>query len=248
MSVGDAIESISVFFNDLIGAVVPASVWAIGIAVMHIDVARAVSAPMLGGGGWSLIAIGVLFAAGHLLLAVYEPINWILVLVHSRMAAMVKAHPALEKIGLEKISGKIRTYDEIAGARKRSYIVFAKMIEANQNFALGEDKCWEPRDLRSIAMTVSQTGEALGRRFMFIALLCRGTGTALVLLAMHFSIVRLIAPESLRLYSAALPWWLQVALLLAAAYLLFIRETTFVSRAMATPFACATAELGFRKS
>jgi hypothetical protein len=247
MSAGDAVESISVFFNDLVGAVVPASVWALGIVVMHVGFGSVLSAPAFDGVAWPLFAVGVLFAAGHLLLAVYEPINWALVLVHAKMAKAVEAHPWLRQVGLEKLSTTICAYEEVAGSNRNSYILFAKAERSNSMLVLGENEEWLPRDLRSFAMTLSPAGEALGRRFMFIALLCRGTGTALVLLALQFSVVRLIAPESLYSYSVALPWWLQVGLLLGAAYLLFIRETTFFARAMATPFACAIAELSIPK-
>lgn len=242
MSAGDTVESISVFFNDLIGAVVPASVWALGLAVMHMGFGPRTSIPAFDGAVWPLLAVGVLFAAGHFLLAVYEPINWVLVLVHKGMAILVEKWPGLGKVGLKILSRQIYKYDEEKGSERNSYILFAKFVQSNSLLALKDVKDWAPRDLRSVAMTVSPAAEALGRRFMFIALLCRGTGTALVLLAFHFSIVRLIAPKLLHTYSAALPWTLQVALLLGAAYLLFVRETSFYARAMATPFACAVAE------
>lgn len=248
MSVGDAVDSISVFFNDLIGAVVPASVWALGIAVMHVGFGSGSSIPAFDGAVWPILAVGVLFAAGHFLLAVFGPINWALILAHQWLAKLAKNYPWLGKVGLNELSGKICEYDEEKGSEKSSYILFARVVQSNSTLAPGEGKEWAPRELRSVAMTVSPAAEALGRRFMFIALLCRGTGTALVLLALQFSIVRWIAPELLHPYSAALPWGLQVALLLGAAYLLFIRDTSFFARAMATPFACAVAELGVRKA
>ncbi|MCS9379224.1 hypothetical protein N1E52_18205 [Pseudomonas aeruginosa] len=53
MKVDDAVETIAKFFNDLIGAWVPGSVLATGLAIMHLGPDYMRSLAKLGeGGGW----------------------------------------------------------------------------------------------------------------------------------------------------------------------------------------------------
>ena len=87
----------------------------------------------------------------------------------------------------------------------------------------------------------------MGRRFMFISLLCIGVGTALAIIAIDFAACSLFSPKLLFAYDHAAPWWAQTILLLGLALSLFKHGEIFHNRAMATPFSIAVAELKFKK-
>jgi hypothetical protein len=87
----------------------------------------------------------------------------------------------------------------------------------------------------------------MGRRFMFISLLCNGVGTALAILAFDFVACSLFSPKLLFVYDYAAPWPVQAILLLGMALALFKHGEVFYGRAMATPFSIAIAELKFKK-
>ena len=106
---------------------------------------------------------------------------------------------------------------------------------------------WDFNDLRSVALSVSTEAASLGRRFMFISLLCNGVGMALVIMAVDLSACVLLNPKLLHAYEQAAPWALQVLLMILAAFLLFKRGAEFYARAMSTPFSIAVAELKLNK-
>ncbi|HHH9615596.1 TPA: hypothetical protein ACP337_001031 [Pseudomonas aeruginosa] len=73
MNVDDAIEAVARFFNDLIGAWVPGLVLTTGLVIMHLGSSYFDSLVRLSdGAGVALTIAGLLFALGHLLLAVNE--------------------------------------------------------------------------------------------------------------------------------------------------------------------------------
>jgi len=82
---------------------------------------------------------------------------------------------------------------------------------------------------------------------MFISLLCNGVGAALVILAFDFIACSLLSSKLLFAYEHAVPWPIQVILILGMALALFKRGEVFYSRAMAIPFSIAIAELKFKK-
>ncbi len=224
MKVEEAMDTIAKFFNDLIGAWVPGAVLAIGVALMHMGPLQVQAIFKLGDTtSAALTFAGVLFAIGHALLALHEQI--------------------LKRLFSEV--GLIKPFDEAEAKKRKSYEWFAELVKAQQAGAVSQD--WGYNDLRSVALSVSTEAAAVGRRFMFISLLCNGVGTALAILALDFSICSLLSPKLLFAYDQAAPWFMQAILLLGMALALFKQGEVFHNRAMATPFSIAIAELKFKK-
>jgi hypothetical protein len=224
MKVEEATDTIAKFFNDLIGAWVPGAILAAGLAVMHLGPLHTQAIFELGDTtSAALTFAGILFAAGHALLAVHEQILKRL-LVKLRLA---------------------KRFDEADAKTRQSYEWFAELVKAQQTGPSAKD--WSYNDLRSVALSVSAEAASVGRRFMFISLLCNGVGTSLAILAFDFAVCCLAAPQLLHPYDHAAPWPLQAVLLIGTALALFKHGEVFYSRAMATPFSIAVAELTFKK-
>ncbi len=224
MKIEEAADTIAKFFNDLIGAWVPGAVLAVGLALMHLGPDQLQSIFKLGDTSAAAItAGGLLFALGHTLLALHEQF-------------------------LKKVLSKLKiakTFDETGASERQSYKWFADMVKAQQSGTGAKD--WTYRDLRSVALSVSTEAASLGRRFMFISLLCNGVGTALAIIAVDFAACSVLSPKLLFAYDHAAPWPAQALLLLGLAWALFKHGEAFYSRAMATPFSIAVAELKFKK-
>ena len=223
MKVDDAVETITKFFNDLIGAWVPGLVLAIGLVIMHFgpDYINSL-AKLSDGAGVALSMAGLLFALGHLLLAVNE-------------AAM---KPLLKFVKV------ISNFDETKARARQSYKLFGELVDERQGGGQGG---WQFHDLRSVALSVSDEAASLGRRFMFISLLCSGVGTALFLIGIDYLVCLSFLPELLYGYERVAPWGVQAILLFSAAVFLFKQANVFYARAMNTPFSVAFAELKFRR-
>lgn len=223
MKVDDAVETITRFFNDLIGAWVPGSVFAIGLVVMHWGPNYLQSLTKLGdGAGVALTMAGLLFALGHVLLAVNEN----------------AVKPLLKYTKISK------AFDEMAARNRQSYKWFAELVKDQQGAG---GIAWGFHDLRSVALSVSGEAASIGRRFMFVSLLCNGVGTALTIMGIDYLICLSFLPELLYSYEQAAPWYIQVILLFGTALLLFKQGEVFYARAMTTPFSVAVAELKFKK-
>lgn len=224
MKIEEATDTIAKFFNDLIGAWVPGAVLTVGLALMHLGPVQLQSIFKLGDTtSAALTFAGVLFAIGHALLALYEQI----------------LKKLISKVGLAK------PFDEAGAKTRKSYEWFAELVKAQQTGAAATD--WDYNDLRSVALSVSSEAASMGRRFMFISLLCNGVGTALAILALDFVACLLLSPKLLFGYDHAAPWSAQAFLLLGMALALFKQGEIFYNRAMATPFSIAIAELKFKK-
>lgn len=227
MIVDDSIETITRFFNDLIGSLVPGAVLAIGLSIIHlgpakiIEVSKTMESAALG-----LTVVGLLFATGHVLMAIFE----------------VALQPFMRACRV------IKAFDEASAKKRQSYCLFAEMV----NKLRGGDAAtltpdWTYNDLRSVALSVSAEGASLGRRFMFISLLCNGVGTALVIMLVDFWWCLALNQELLFPYAMAANWVVQSVLTLLTVAALFKRGETFYGRAMATPFSIAIAELKLRR-
>jgi hypothetical protein len=224
MKIEEATDTIAKFFNDLIGAWVPGAVLAVCLAFMHLGPAQLQSIFKLGDtSAAALTFAGVLFALGHALLAFHEQ-------VLKRL---------LSKVGVAK------AFDETAAKKRQSYEWFAELVNAQQTGSGVKE--WGYNDLRSVALSVSTEAASLGRRFMFISLLCNGVGTGLAIVAIDFATCSIISPKLLFAYDHAAPWPAQTLLLLGMAWALLKQGEVFYSRAMATPFSIAVAELKFKK-
>jgi hypothetical protein len=224
MKVEEATDTIAKFFNDLIGAWVPGAVLAAGLGVMHLGPLQLQSIFKLGDTTSAALTLaGILFALGHALLAFHEQI--------------------LKR--LLSIFGFAKPFDEAGAKKRQSYEWFAEIVKAQQTGSSTKD--WGYNDLRSVALSVSAEAASVGRRFMFISLLCTGVGTALAILAFDFIACSLLSPKLLFAYDHAAPWPVQAVLLLGMALALFKHGEVFYNRAMATPFSIAIAELKFKK-
>lgn len=166
MKVEEAVEMTTRFFNDLIGSLVPGAVLAVGLSIMHLGPARIVeTSKSLENAALALTVVGLVFAAGHLLMAIFE---------HA-------IQPLL------RVCGVIKAFDEVSAKKRQSYCLFAEVVNKQRSGDLtppGSE--WAYDDLRSVALSVSPEAASVGRRFMFISLLCNGVGTALVILIVDF--------------------------------------------------------------
>ncbi|MFM0025333.1 hypothetical protein PQR70_03500 [Paraburkholderia madseniana] len=228
MKIDDALQTLTYFFNDIIGAVIPGLVFGTGLLVIHKDWMTAAELKGLMANGSLVTAlIAVSFAAGHILLAVYSG----------------AIEPVLKKIMVVKGDGVTD-----ALRKRQSYALFESLVEGQLKthpcFKAGvPTPNWGFHDLRNVALSISSEGSALGRRFMFISLLCCGVGTALLLLGADYLACVLFAPRALASYTNAFPPSIQLILILAVAFLCIRRGDTFYARAMFTPFGIATTTL-----
>ncbi|WP_247538253.1 hypothetical protein [Ralstonia pseudosolanacearum] len=224
MKMEEAMETVAKLFNDLIGAWVPGAVFGVGLVLMHLGPAQLqLVFKFAESSAAALTVAGLLFALGHVLLAAHE-------------------HGVKRLLSGLRISGK---FDEPEAKKRQSYVWFADLVKAQQSD--GGSKDWGYNDLRSVALSVSSEAASLGRRFMFVSLLCNGVGTALLIIAIDFTVCHLASPQLLYPYEHAAPWFAQVLLLLGVVWTLFKQGEVFYSRAMATPFSIAVAELKFKK-
>lgn len=224
MSTEVVTDTIAKFFNDLIGAWVPGAVLASGLALMHLGPVQLQSIFRLGEStSAALILAGIPFALGHMLLALHEQI----------------LKTPLTKLRL------VKAFDEVKAKKRQSYQWFSAMVNTQQAVASTQD--WEYNDLCSVALSVSAEAGSMGRRFMFISLLCNGVGVALSIIALDFAVCSMLWPDVLFIYDHAAPWSVQVVLMLGVAWALFRRGEVFFSRAKTTPFAIAVAELKVKK-
>ncbi|MDJ0039575.1 hypothetical protein [Pantoea allii] len=223
MKIDDAIETLARFFNDFIGAWIPGVVMAAGFIVMHIgDEAFLSFVGVMDKSAivWFLAAI--LFALGHLITAFYQII-------------------LKDILKMLKIS---KGFDENRAKERQSYKFFLELV--NKKFVCDESDSWSYHDLRSIALSISQEASALGRRFMFMSLLCSGVGTVLAIIIVDFVICLLFFPELLQHYRVAPHWFVQLVILFISAMSLFKQADLFFNRAMTTPFSVALTEINLK--
>lgn len=232
MKIDDAIETTTRFFNDLIGSLIPGAILASGLFVMHIGpgLPKDMAASLPKDSGFLIaILLALMFAAGHGLLGIHSMV----------------IDKALKRIGL--FEGNI----DARLAKKHSYglfkaLFFAKLKHSNLGDTdVAQPDKWDHHDLRNVALSVSSEGSSLGRRFMFISLLCNGTGTVLLILTIDFISCEIFRPSALFPYANAWHPLIQVAILLGVAVAFFKRAESFNIRAMVTPFAVAVAEMSF---
>ena len=219
LKVDEAVDTIAKFFNELISACVPGLVLVMGLGIMHLGPDYLLSLAKFGDGfGIGLIISGLLFAIGHVLLAVNQK----------------AVKPVLNFIRV------LKNFDENNAKGRQSYKWFAEIVESQQS---SSSHVWGFNDLRSVALSVSTEAALLGRRFMFISLLCTGVGTALVIIGIDYLACMLLAPNLIYNYEHVAPWYVQTVLLFGTALLIFKQGDDFFSRAMTTPFSVAVAEI-----
>jgi hypothetical protein len=224
VQVDNAIDAISKFFNELISACVPGLVLVISLIVMHLGPTHLLSLAKLEGGvGLGLIVVGLLFALGHILLAVNQK----------------AVKPVLTYLKV------LKKFDEDKAKNRQSYQWFAEMVSDGHGSVR---TVWDFHDLRSVALSVSVEAALIGRRFMFISLLCSGVGTALIIVGIDYSACIFLTPQLIYSYNYSLPIYIQSVLIFGVAFLLFKQSDDFFSRAMTAPFSIAVAEMKVKKN
>lgn len=224
VQVDNAIDAISKFFNELISTCVPGLVLVVSLIVMHLGPIHLLSLAKLEGGvGLGLIVVGLLFALGHMLLAVNQKV----------------VKPVLTRFKV------LKEFDEEVAKNRKSYQWFVEIISNGQDTVR---TVWDFHDLRSVALSVSVEAALIGRRFMFISLLCSGVGTALVIVGIDYLACIFLTPKLIYSYTYALPNCIQSVLIFGTAFLLFKQSDDFFSRAMTTPFSIAVAEMKVKKN
>ena len=229
MKVDDAVETIARFFNDLIGAFIPGAVLTLGLSVMHLGPAQVLSASKSMDVGLVIaLFLSMVFALGHGVLAIYAQL--------------------LD--GLLTRSRVTSSFDEAEAELRSSYQMFKRLVQESGGSSVAQAQSstssWTYRDLRSVALSISTEASSIGRRFMSISLLCRGIGTATLILLVDFTLCKLFAPQALFPYATAVPALGQAVLLCVMSYVFFKEGEVFYSRAMMTPFSVAIAEMKLR--
>lgn len=227
MKIDETVDTISLFFNDLIGSIIPGAVLAAGLSILHVGLARWGDITKLLESTTLMLAIlGLMFAVSHTLMAVFE----------------FAIRPLLRRCKIVDI------FDEVKAKKLQSYLVFAEIVnklKISEDVKLDLD--WTYKDLRNVALSVSLEGASLGRRFMFISHLCNGVGAALVIILVDFLTCLVFNPKLLVSYPVAMSPTSQSLLFCFVSIVLFKRGMVFHRRAMTTPFSIAVAELKLKR-
>lgn len=231
----NALQTLTLFFNDIIGAVIPGAVLLVGILVIHVgpvskeqvDVSYAI---------W-LVVLLLAFATGHLLLSFH--------------AKCLDGHLArLAGVRLIKLlSIKSTKGIQLEVEQSKVYLAFraaadARVLEQGVSPTASLQN-WGFNDVRSLAMSISTEASSVARRFMFIALLCFGVGAALVILALDFLAASTFFPKTVAHYEGVPGIVVQILLLLVSAWFCCARGSEFFRRALSAPFSIAYAALYF---
>lgn len=245
----DVLSKLAYFFNDFVGAVIPGLILTLLFWALHPGLWHYMKLGVAPDSALAILAItGACFAAGHGLLGLYYE-------------AM---EPALKKI---------RWFSHIKG--KKTYLVrdtstiFAE-LEKKPTFQLTKElvlnkfegtltkikidiASYPVSEIRNLAMTLSEEGAMLGRRFMFIALLGQGAGAAFLVVAVETTLVWVTCALIPGLQSTLIAypvWWgyvVQLVALVVVAVVFFRRADGFYSRALETPLLVAPVEILLKK-
>ena len=165
---------------------------------------------------WSpVMLIALTYVLGHVLLSLRDNLN------------------SFTKVIGDKIIDK--SYEKVVNLKETiTYRKFEELIERQS-----EELSFY--DTRSIAMTVSEEGAILGRRFMFISLFCEGASISILLFG-PFVIAKLLYSYSINNFFPY-AFIANVLLVFLVIYPLEKRAADFKRRALNTPFSCAIADL-----
>ena len=161
-----------------------------------------------------LFLVAFYFAVGHGLLAIYKEwfrkiLTWLILIKSDDVEHSLKeqqSHILLKKL------------------------ITTKFYDHPSNQDISEKSTWGTHDLRNVALTSSHEEASLGRRFMFIALLNQGLGTALFLLALDFIVClsgclqRSLIMRVLCIHGCNFLWWWYWAFALSAVVMCFQKE------------------------
>jgi hypothetical protein len=227
MKIDDAFQTITHFFNDIIGALVPGAVFGMGLIIMHKGIPSAEEIKLATSNGFLIsLMIAATFAVGHGLAAVYSSV-------------------------IERILKKVRLIESNETSNfvqnQNSYLLFQNFVRekvsANPLLKSCKTSDWDARELRNFAMSVSSEAATITRRFTFISLLYNGVSTALILLAIDLIACTLAAPQYLAMYRMSWPISIQILALIGTAAACVRHGNQFHKRAWTTPFCIAIANL-----
>lgn len=209
--------SLQSYFNDFLGAIAPAVV-----LLVCVPFVSGISFPQMDSGFWGgflpLAGCVVLFAVGHLLSALAEKMRQC-------------------RLGPKEWWGFPGSSLEMDSSRKE----FVRLLQMK---GLSSDAPLQPNVIRNIAMTISDDGRELGRRFRFLALFCYGSATALLMSAVIGVGVSIFYAANTWPY-AAVSWGRasMIAIATGGWWMLLVRGLSFEERAFSSPISAAIAEL-----
>ena len=211
MKLKEALEILIHFFNEIIAHVLPGAILILSASYIF------EKNDLIKDTGlhWALI-IGVSFLAGHAILSLNR---WI-----ERTVCGVQSFqiPNDLKVEFTKYFSEFSKLKNSEGSD----------IEISNNM---NDMFY-----RNIAMSISPHAGELGRRFMFISLFCKGTGTSIGIIYIMI-IIKIYASQTLCDY-----WCQLLVLAVAVAFIIYIMEyraAEFFRMAMEAPFSVAIVEM-----
>jgi hypothetical protein len=229
----NALQTLTLFFNDIIGAVIPGAMLIVGLLVIHIGPLSKEQFEF-SSEIW-FIALLTAFAAGHLLLS-----------IHSKcLDEQLMRLGSFKFTRLLSITSTKRIRQEVE--QSPAHLTFRSAAE-DQILRRGRGSkisilSWGFNDVRNLAMSISSDASAVARRFMFISLLCYGAGAALIILAIDFSVASYFLPKAVAQYKNVPSPTIQLLLLLTTAWFFCARGSEFFRRALSTPFSIAYSAL-----
>lgn len=221
VEIEESLKTLTQFFNEIIGAIIPGLVLGTGFAIVHLNIELDRLKEI--DGGIVFLIIFLAFAAGHGLLSIYSK----------------TIQPPLEFFGFFNSKSKIKAFESSTSYKLFEHLVNEKVVGQTLKGSANPFTAWTYNDLRNIAFSVSGEAASIGRRFMFISLLCSGIGTALLLINIDFITCSLFLPDALVHYQHAPSPWLQVLALLFISLFYIKRGDDFFILAMNTPFSIA---------
>lgn len=232
MKPNDLVLSFVYFFNDLIGAIIPGLFLVAGLFVIHSGTTGlSVIKGYFDSAWFAVLALFILFAVGHGLGALHMFVDTCVKrswkrssTTDAKKSAVVEVEHLLEDLLKKRISKEL----EFSGSE-----------DINR---LGLQ--FERNDLRNMAMTISPIAGNLARRFMFLALLCHGVGTAIWTIAIYTVFLFLAFPSNATVFAGdckVFSIYIVLSVLIGA--LFFYRGNKFRATSLAAPFTVALSEI-----
>jgi hypothetical protein len=228
MKPNEFLSAVAYFFNDIIGTAVPGLLLLVLLAFVHgpeLDLVTNKAAER----GWViLITICVAYAIGHVVTSLHDAVRDAL----KRLRRLVNR------------GGAARSDSETPPQLLLREILTAKLVQLGPSANAQLISTLTPKDLRNVALTVSQSAGELARRFRFLALFCHGVGMSLILVAMYsFVLFRFVVHVRTVFGSDQFALWSFVGLSLVGAWLLFRKGNDFHRMSWEAPFAVAAGDL-----
>lgn len=223
----DAIQNLTLFFNDIIGAVIPGALLGVGLIVIHVGTLSKIQFDVFNNGYAWCLALAFAFGCGHLISSLHGKIV-------ERACQKIRLLPTLTSV-----------QHEIEGSNSYRAFKVAATDQARKQSLPFTFEDWKFNELRNLAMSVSPEAPAIGRRFMFISLLCSGIGVASLLITLDFLCFSIFFPSAMFHYEHVPAAWIQIGIMLGATSLCLGRSADFYKRALSAPFSIALGSMLF---